>query len=65
MVATQRRSDGRTDVWAQAATLFCAWRDGDAAAFDDLVRLLTPVLWQVVRAYRLDAVVAEDVLQDT
>lgn len=32
---------------------------------DELVRVMTPVLWQVVRAYGLDRQTAEDVLQTT
>lgn len=51
--------------WERAADLFGRWRDGDARAMDDLVRLMTPVLWHVVRAYRLDAAMAEDVVQTT
>jgi len=64
-VTRPRRADDRTDVWARASAHFSAWRAGEPRAFDDLVRTLTPVLWQVVRAYRLDAAAAEDVLQDT
>jgi len=51
--------------WQRAAALFVAWRDGDARAMDDLVRLLTPLLWHVVRAYGLDRSLAEDVVQTT
>ena len=32
---------------------------------DDLVRLMTPPLWHVVRAYGLDAALAQDVVQTT
>lgn len=46
-----------------AAADFSAWRRGDATALDRLVRRLTPLLWQVVRAYRLDSATAEDVVQ--
>lgn len=60
-----RQPTARTDVWAQASASFTEWRAGDSRAFDSLVRLLTPILWQVVRAYRVDAPTAEDVLQDT
>jgi RNA polymerase sigma factor (sigma-70 family) len=49
----------------EAALDMVAWRDGDAAALDRLVRLLTPMLWHVVRAYRLDQASAEDVVQTT
>lgn len=51
--------------WKRAAELFDAWRDGDSRAMDDLVRLMTPVLWHVVRAYGLDRTLAEDVIQTT
>ena len=53
------------DRWERAAVLFGRWRDGDAGAMDDLVRLITPVLWQVARAYGLDRDLAEDVVQTT
>jgi RNA polymerase sigma factor (sigma-70 family) len=45
--------------------LFCAVRDGDEARMGDLVALLTPILWQTVRAQNVDATSAEDVLQTT
>jgi len=51
--------------WERAAEMFEAWRTGDARAMDDLVRLMTPVLWHVVRAYGLDRALAEDVVQTT
>ena len=34
-------------------------------ALDELVRVMTPVLWHVVRAYRLTSELAEDVVQTT
>jgi len=52
-------------VWEAAATLFERWRDGENDALDDLVRLLSPMLWQVVRASGLDAATSEDVVQTT
>ena len=51
--------------WERAAALFLRWRDGDTRAMDDLVRLMTPLLWHVVRAYGLDRALAEDVVQTT
>ena len=51
--------------WERAATLFVSWRDGDTRAMDELVRLMTPLLWHVVRAYGLDRALAEDVVQTT
>jgi RNA polymerase sigma factor (sigma-70 family) len=53
------------DVWAEAASAFQRWTAGDVVALDELVRVMTPVLWHVVRAYRLDTDVAEDVVQTT
>jgi RNA polymerase sigma factor (sigma-70 family) len=53
------------DVWGQAASAFERWSGGDAVALDELVRVMTPVLWHVVRAYRLSTDVAEDVVQTT
>lgn len=53
------------DLWDTAARHFARWRDGDPGELDGLVSLLTPVLWQVVRAYRLTTEEAEDVLQGT
>jgi RNA polymerase sigma factor (sigma-70 family) len=51
--------------WDAAADLFVRWREGEARAMDDLVRLMTPVLWHVVRAYGLDHALAQDVVQTT
>lgn len=52
-------------MWGQASIFFRRWCDGDARALDELVRALSPVLWQVVRAYGLDRGPAEDVVQST
>ena len=51
--------------WEHAGVLFGRWRDGDSQAMDELVRLLTPVLWHVARAHGLDRELAEDVVQST
>lgn len=51
--------------WAAAARHFEAWRGGDTRAMDELVRLMSPVLWHVVRAYGLDRALTEDVVQTT
>ena len=51
--------------WQHAANLFTAWTNGDTAALDSLVRFLTPTLWQLARAYRLEPHTAEDVVQTT
>jgi RNA polymerase sigma factor (sigma-70 family) len=49
--------------WSIAAASFAAWRGGDRSALDRLVRQLTPVLWQISRAYGLDRAAAEDAVQ--
>lgn len=49
--------------WDEAESAFKAWRSGDAAAVDDLIRVMSPVLWHVVRAYRHDQAATEDVVQ--
>lgn len=60
--AVPRRSG---DLWDRAAADFVAWREGDPHALDRLVRLVTPMLWHLARAYRLDQQTAEDVVQTT
>jgi RNA polymerase sigma factor (sigma-70 family) len=50
-------------LWRDAATLFVRWRAGESQAVDDLVRCLSPVLWQIARAQRLDEEAAADVVQ--
>lgn len=49
--------------WSAAAAAFVAWRDGDEDALEELVRMLSPVLWQVARATGLDRGSSEDVVQ--
>lgn len=56
---------GATALWNDAAVAFGRWRDGDKQGLDDLVRLMSPVLWHVVRATGLDRQAAEDVVQTT
>lgn len=58
-------STGAGSPWEAAAAAFTRWRDGDDTGLDELVRLLSPVLWQVVRATGLDRDRAEDVVQTT
>ena len=57
--------DRPTQVWTDAAAAFGRWLDGDQGGLDDLVATMTPVLWHVVRAYRLSPDSAEDVVQST
>ena len=56
---------GPEHVWDAAASDFARWRAGDPAGLDDLVARMTPVLWHVVRSYRLSPEAAEDVVQGT
>lgn len=53
-------------VWSEAAGYFRAWvNDTSTDGLDGLVRVMTPVLWHVVRSYRLPQEAAEDVIQTT
>jgi RNA polymerase sigma factor (sigma-70 family) len=57
---------GGDGIWDAAAQAFAEWRDnGDNEALNRLVRLLTPVLWQIVRAYGVSRPEAEDIVQST
>jgi RNA polymerase sigma factor (sigma-70 family) len=58
-------STGSSAPWDAAAAAFTRWREGGEEGLTDLVRLLSPVLWQVVRATGLDRDRAEDVVQTT
>jgi RNA polymerase sigma factor (sigma-70 family) len=48
-----------------ATDAFRRYRAGDESALDDLVTLMSPVLWHVVRACGLDREASEDVVQNT
>lgn len=65
--ATGSRAEqpGPEQVWARATMGFTRWLDGDQDGLQDLVGVMTPVLWHVVRAYRLSPEAAEDVIQTT
>lgn len=66
IVSTDRAAmAGPPEVWAVASAAFERFARGEAAALDELVRVMTPVLWHVVRAHRLSAEQAEDVVQTT
>lgn len=54
-----------TALWDAAADAFTEWREGRPGAMDELVRIMTPVLWHVVRAYGLSQDIAQDVVQTT
>lgn len=47
----------------EAADLFTEFRAGRVGSLDDLVRLLTPVLWHLARGCGLGATQSEDVVQ--
>jgi RNA polymerase sigma factor (sigma-70 family) len=47
----------------RAASSFKAYRDGDVGAMDQLVELLTPVLWHTARAQGVPEGVAQDAVQ--
>ena len=57
--------DRSDQVWARAADGFARWRGGDESGLQQVVAVMTPVLWHVVRSYRLPADTAEDVIQTT
>jgi RNA polymerase sigma factor (sigma-70 family) len=59
-VSIPQAGDG---LWDRAARAFSAWYDGRPEAMDELVTLLTPVLWQVARASRLGPDDAADAVQ--
>jgi RNA polymerase sigma factor (sigma-70 family) len=57
-------ADDTTDTLAtRAASAFIAYRDGDVGAMDQLVDLLTPVLWHTARAQGVSEAVAQDAVQ--
>jgi RNA polymerase sigma factor (sigma-70 family) len=63
--APGRSTTPPNQVWARATDGFNRWVAGDPAGLDELVAAMTPVLWHVVRAYRLPETTAEDVVQTT
>jgi RNA polymerase sigma factor (sigma-70 family) len=66
-MATHDAPGGSTPsaLYDAATDAFRRWRTGDDPALDDLVRMMSPVLWHVVRATGLDRETAEDVVQNT
>jgi RNA polymerase sigma factor (sigma-70 family) len=52
-------------LYDAATDAFRRWRAGDDSALDELVRMMSPVLWHVVRATGLDREAAEDVVQNS
>lgn len=59
------QAEGPGEVWTQATRAFDRWLSGDPAGLPELVGVMTPVLWHVVRAYGLPREQAEDVVQTT
>jgi RNA polymerase sigma factor (sigma-70 family) len=66
-MATHGTPGGPTSsaLYDAATEAFRRWRAGDDPALDDLVRIMSPVLWHVVRATGLDRGATEDVIQNT
>jgi RNA polymerase sigma factor (sigma-70 family) len=62
-VMTMRDTEDPASVWDAAGTSFARWRAGDPSALDELVRVMSPILWHVVRATGLDREQSEDVVQ--
>lgn len=54
-----------SELWEQAADSCTRWLAGEDAGLDELVALMTPVLWHVVRSYRLGQAETQDVIQTT
>jgi RNA polymerase sigma factor (sigma-70 family) len=54
---------GGTGRYEHIGALFRAAQQGDRSALTELVRMLTPMLWQVARAQGLDRMAAADVVQ--
>ncbi len=66
-MATHGAPGGPTSsaLYDAATDAFRRWRTGEDAALDELVRVMSPVLWHVVRATGLDREATEDVVQNT
>lgn len=56
-------AQGRETLVARATAAFVSYRDGDRSGLDDLVELVTPLLWRTARGAGLDCASAEDVVQ--
>lgn len=52
-------------LYDDATDAFRRWRAGEESALDELVGVMSPVLWHVVRATGLDKETSEDVVQNT
>ncbi len=60
---TESSADDPASVWDVAGSSFARWRAGDPSALDELVKVMSPVLWHVVRATGLGREQSEDVVQ--
>lgn len=58
----QRRADVG-DLVVRASSAFQRYRDGHSGAIDELVRLVSPLLWHTARQCGLSSAEAEDVVQ--
>ncbi|HZN73320.1 MAG TPA: sigma-70 family RNA polymerase sigma factor [Micromonosporaceae bacterium] len=58
------RTDEPADFVGRPARLLIRARAGDRSAISELVRLMTPLVWNVVRAQGLDRPTAEDATQN-
>lgn len=47
----------------RAAAAFAAFQEGDRGAFDELVAVVTPLLWHTARGQGVDPTLSEDVVQ--
>lgn len=65
MVQVTDEDQSPETTWNDAAASFTRWIDGDQEGFSELMDVMTPVLWHVVRAGGLDAMQAKDVIQET
>jgi RNA polymerase sigma factor (sigma-70 family) len=59
---TAAPAGGETLV-TRASSAFARYLAGDRSAFDELVEVVTPLMWQTVRGAGVDPVAAEDVVQ--
>jgi len=58
----EARRSGETLV-LRAGETFGRFQEGDRSAFDELVEMLTPLMWRTCRGAGLDPVTTEDVVQ--
>jgi RNA polymerase sigma factor (sigma-70 family) len=54
---------GDETLVGRATSAFESFRAGDRAAFDELVSVMTPLMWRTARGAGLDGTTAEDVIQ--